>query len=375
MAATQFIEKPSCQYCGRDDSLQECSRCQSAFYCSTDHKKKHWKVHRKTCGNKTAAINNTDAIITLENDLAGLLYKTVVASQAKSNQSLKRTKDGDICEIKPFINNVMTSEANLSHHNSKQHMAVSFQQPKKVKYHSLYAEKFIKNSSRCRVMSEDIINNLNKSGISVTDNFLGEKFGTAILDEVLSMYSSGVFTDGRLVCDKVKRDSSTVIRGDKIAWVNGSTTGCPHIYDFIEIVDLIIRQCKCNANNGEFGKRNIGGRTQAMVACYPGGGAQYVQHVDNPNKDGRCITSIYYLNKGWSEEQGGILRIFPTDNEEKVANIIPIFDRLIFFWSDRRNPHSVDPSYKTRYAITLWYFDQDEQERHRAKLGKVTIVQ
>lgn len=101
-----------------------------------------------------------------------------------------------------------------------------------------------------------------------------------------------------------------------------------------------------------------------MVACYPGLGSHYVKHVDNPNRDGRCITAIYYLNVNWDvKNNGGLLRIFPEGwRGDKVADIIPLFDRLLFFWSDRRNPHEVQPAYKTRYAITLWYFDSVERE-------------
>lgn len=48
-----------------------------------------------------------------------------------------------------------------------------------------------------------------------------------------------------------------------------------------------------------------------MVACYPGSGAYYGIHVDNPNRDGRVITAIYYLNVDWDTEQsGGVLRWF-----------------------------------------------------------------
>lgn len=118
-----------------------------------------------------------------------------------------------------------------------------------------------------------------------------------------------------------------------------------------------------------------------MVACYPGNGAGYVRHVDNPNGDGRFITCIYYLNKNWDvkvgggdgeasrphklfalvcavlgtffappvcvQTQGGMLQIYP-EGKNVVASIEPLFDRLLIFWSDRRNPHEVKPAYATR---------------------------
>lgn len=111
-----------------------------------------------------------------------------------------------------------------------------------------------------------------------------------------------------------------------------------------------------------------------MVACYPGNGTKYVRHVDNPNGDGRCITCIYYLNKNWDVKvHGGLLQIYP-EGRNVVANIEPFFDRLLVFWSDRRNPHEVKPAFSTRYAITVWYFDAKERakakEKYRLAMGQ-----
>lgn len=47
------------------------------------------------------------------------------------------------------------------------------------------------------------------------------------------------------------------------------------------------------------------------------------------------------------QEHGGVLRIFP-EGKTYMADIQPLFDRLVLFWSDRRNPHEVQPSYATR---------------------------
>lgn len=54
------------------------------------------------------------------------------------------------------------------------------------------------------------------------------------------------------------------------------------------------------------------------------------------------------------QQNGGLLRIYPEGwRRDQIADIEPLFDRILFFWSDRRNPHEVQPAYKTRYLNLL----------------------
>ena len=70
-----------------------------------------------------------------------------------------------------------------------------------------------------------------------------------------------------------------------------------------------------------------------------------------------CVLSVYYSTKFMqlnflslkTQSDGGTLHIYP-ENESRIASIEPTFDRLLFFWSDRRNPHEVMPTTKTRWT-------------------------
>ncbi|XP_061467607.1 prolyl hydroxylase EGLN3 isoform X2 [Rhineura floridana] len=192
-----------------------------------------------------------------------------------------------------------------------------------------------------RLVLHYVVPCMNAYGLCIVDHFLGARMAEKIFQEVLALHLSDKFQDGALASQK--SGCSKAIRGDKILWVEGSEPGCENIGYLLKRMDKLIMY-----GDGKLGHYKIRGRHKAMVACYPGNGTGYVRHVDNPNGDGRCITCIYYLNKNWdSKLHGGILRIFP-EGKSYVADVEPIFDRLLFFWSDRRNPHEVQPSYATR---------------------------
>uniref|UniRef100_A0A671VYF4 hypoxia-inducible factor-proline dioxygenase n=1 Tax=Sparus aurata TaxID=8175 RepID=A0A671VYF4_SPAAU len=218
-----------------------------------------------------------------------------------------------------------------------------------------------------RLALERVVPALLSDGFYYVDGLLGALAGDVVLDQVKEMHRSGALQDGRLA-GSVPGVHRRSIRGDKTAWVSGSERGCEAINFLLNLIDKLISVCA-----SRLGGKAIRERSKAMVACYPGNGAGYVKHVDNPNRDGRCITCIYYLNKNWNpKEHGGILRIFP-EGKSYVADIEPLFDRLLFFWSDRRNPHEVQPSYATRYAITVWYFDSVERAEAKRRFRDLTV--
>lgn len=204
---------------------------------------------------------------------------------------------------------------------------------------------------------------LKEKHFSVINDLFEEDKALDILNEVKQLHSSGVFQDGQLSGGKTASDSEQKfteerIRGDKITWLEGNEKHTPNIVKLIEFVDTLVICCN-NLPNG-INEFRIEGRAKAMVACYPGNGTGYTRHVDNPDGDGRCLTVIFYLNQGWDEEKGGKLRIY---RENGHVDVEPVLNRLLMFWSDKRNPHEVLPAYCTRYAITIWYFDADERRR------------
>ncbi|XP_046551852.1 egl nine homolog 1-like [Haliotis rubra] len=390
-----------CQLCGALDNLSLCTGCRKTWYCCREHQKADWREHKRRCAGKSKKKDKkpkhegvvcpsdqsaSGSSITMPTDIAvgdrsaaqwdveGKGAKTHARSVNKTVEEVhsRDHKPDELCCAQADDTShasVPVPQEGSSEAYILQTAASSLSQPSGASADSGDTMREIINpldssetyvtvlKSRFKELAEYVTNCLTKYGICVIDKFLGESKGLDILKEVKELYRSGVFKNGQVV-DSENTSNTTRIRGDMITWVDGAEDGCKDILFLISCMDDIILQC-----SGKLENYRISERTKAMVACYPGNDTGYVRHVDNPNGDGRCVTCIYYLNESWDvRKNGGLLRIFPEGNN-RVANIEPVFDRLLYFWSDRRNPHEVQSSSRERYAITVWYYDMEERSR------------
>ncbi|XP_059026448.1 egl nine homolog 1 isoform X1 [Mustela lutreola] len=388
-------DRQYCELCGKMENLLRCSRCRSSFYCSKEHQRQDWKKHKLVCQGGEGAPGHgagqhrhpgpASAASAPQPRAGGAGAREARKAPPRRDSAAEKAGpraagDAAMAKAKPAADPAAAvSPPRAAAGGQSQAAAVEAEpakeeDPEKTNLYppshtpgeglspggGLRPNGQTKPLPALKLALEYIVPCMNKHGICVVDDFLGKETGQQIGDEVRALHDTGKFTDGQLVSQK--SDSSKDIRGDKITWIEGKEPGCEAIGLLMSSMDDLIRHC-----NGKLGNYRINGRTKAMVACYPGNGTGYVRHVDNPNGDGRCVTCIYYLNQDWDAKvSGGILRIFP-EGKAQFADIEPKFDRLLFFWSDRRNPHEVQPAYSTRYAITVWYFDADERARAKVK--------
>lgn len=383
-------DRQYCELCGKMENLLRCGRCRSSFYCSKEHQRQDWKKHKLICrgGGAAAAAGGAAEPRGAQPPpprahgsrsargahgagaaACGRAEKATAKGAAPGpeppgeaappdDDRVAAAGGGEAAAPAPAPAPAPAAEAVLLYRDKSNLYPGGVQAGPGGA--ALRPNGQTKSLVPQRLALEYIVPCMNKHGICVVDDFLGKELGGLVAQEVRALHHTGRFTDGQLVSQK--SDSSKDIRGDKITWVEGKEPGCQTIRLLMNSMDDLIRHC-----NGKLGNYRINGRTKAMVACYPGNGTGYVRHVDNPNGDGRCVTCIYYLNKDWDAKvSGGILRIFP-EGKAQFADIEPKFDRLLFFWSDRRNPHEVQPAFATRYAITVWYFDADERARAKVK--------
>lgn len=216
-----------------------------------------------------------------------------------------------------------------------------------------------------------IVKKLLENNFAVYDGFVDPSEADALRAEVKSYYDGGRMRDGEIGTspgeDPKKGGVRPEMRTDKVVWLEGSE---PFVGKFMKrhILRADILAQKINilleAVKPEESWEGCG-RSKIMATVYPENGGRYVAHYDNPDRNGRKITVILYLNQNWKPGDGGTLRM---KTKGKSYDVAPLHNRLLVFWSDRRCPHEVLPTAKAkdRFAVTIWYMDRNERQRSLA---------
>lgn len=348
----------SCEICGKTVNLKSCGRCLKVNYCSREHQIAHWKEHKRLCSqidsinglvdNESNIANKADNMFStlnncnMQTNQVNYVNQSVISNNSLPNSSnqmdemMKFTSeqsnynqkvcDGIVSKLNSNLTEKFVSQTVLSSENFNSDF-ISSACPTVTNLernfsNANYSENPYQNVTsasnsfnspvinNCSLSNRDLVFNhlnsyceiilsdMNQFGFCVIDDFLQN--GDLVLNEVYNLYRKGLFQAGQVVNNK-GNSNSKLIRGDQIIWVEGNESICSNVGFLIRILDSIIT--RCNAMSlGEFLKYKITRRTKAMIACYPGNYTKYVRHIDNPNNDGRCITSIYYLNKDYDRE-------------------------------------------------------------------------
>ncbi len=193
-----------------------------------------------------------------------------------------------------------------------------------------------------------IADDLAELGYAVVDNFLDRK-------ETEELVQLDVFQSGLLHMRKAGIGQQSdfrineSIRGDYIRWIDkASATGPVKLY-----IDRLNEMMKFINRSLFLSLKDI----ELHTTVYPAG-AYYKRHLDQFKPgDHRKLSVICYLNKDWTDDLGGQLKMYLKRGTREV---LPIAGRLVCFRSDMIE-HEVLPSKKERLSITGWMLDQEAE--------------
>ena len=90
----------------------------------------------------------------------------------------------------------------------------------------------------------------------------------------------------------------------------------------------------------------------------------YQRHLDAfKGSSNRILSSVFYLNPHWSENDGGELLLYADEQVSPLLIVPPRFNSCILFLSDVF-PHEVLVSRCDRFSIAGWYRVNSQSAEH-----------
>lgn len=197
-------------------------------------------------------------------------------------------------------------------------------------------------SEICDQIADDLV----ERGYSVCEDFVDSGLITELVDDTRRLWEDGQFDYARVGQGEEKQRCPSV-RSDWIHWLeNQDLTDAQQRYSgSLEELRLAINRATMM---GIF-------EWEGHLAIYPPG-TFYRRHLDVfRHARERKVSSILYLNQGWTPVDGGELRIYLDGAElDSFVDVAPRAGTLVTFLSEKFY-HEVLPAHADRMSITGWF--------------------
>lgn len=191
-----------------------------------------------------------------------------------------------------------------------------------------------------RPASARIAEALASGGIGVCDDFVSSDDVRALRTRAVAAHDAGAL---RAAAVGSSRAVDGAVRGDRTMWLDLSTAA-PAEVAYLAAMEDLRRAVNETLQLGAFD-------LEAHYAVYAPGAA-YARHIDQPRGSGaRVVSTVLYLNDGWTPDDGGALRIYLDSC--KTRDVPPRAGVLVAFLSERFE-HEVLPATRQRWSITAW---------------------
>ena len=180
---------------------------------------------------------------------------------------------------------------------------------------------------------DQILDDLDQHGFTIIDHAYSAEYGLQLVAECTSNLN-------RFRGAAIQNGVISNIRSDHILWINEELTIAQQHIDALKQLSQILNY------SFYLGIQDV----EAHFACY-NAGEFYALHRDNPQgKNGRMISTVYYLHQEWQDDWGGKLHL--QDKNNVWHTIDPQPNRIAMFQSDLL--HEVLEAKHQRLSITAW---------------------
>lgn len=187
-----------------------------------------------------------------------------------------------------------------------------------------------------------IANDIEAKGYSIHAGAMPEKLTVSLWHHQSHMENKQFHSAGVGQRSDLFYDNS--IRGDEICWITGeSLAGRQWLKWAAELQQYLNRRLFLGLFSFE-----------SHFAHYAPG-AFYHRHRDAfRGQANRVLSVVVYLNKDWTDADGGELVLYANDGDELGIKVQPSWGTVVVFLSEEF-PHEVLPAKRDRYSIAGWY--------------------